>query len=100
MARNRGTTLCDCGEQLELKHAFTRPLEFSEYLIIVGLAKGSYLNYPYYLEYAGLIGCGVKCPMCDTLYYFWIGGTHHVNGKNYPIRFGDTSYWETFNDEE
>jgi len=99
MSRNRLTTKCDCGHRLVLGDAFTRPLYFDEYLRLIGVDDPS--SYPYYSEYRDIIGCGVSCPECGLRYYFWLGGRQFVamEGVWYDQRFGDTSYWETFNDE-
>ena len=97
MSRNRLSTECDCGYHLDLKDSFTRPLYFHEYLHLIGVEDE--FKYPYYREYSQIYGCGVLCPECFTRYYFWIGGKHWVDDKVYEQEFGDTSYWETFNDE-
>lgn len=89
MSRNRCTSQCDCGYELSLRNATTRPLEFWEYLRNIGIQD--HWNYPYYLEYETLLVCQVQCPECGQLYAMWLSN-----------EFGcgrDTSYWYSFNDE-
>ena len=90
MSRNRLSSQCSCGYQLELRNATTRPLLFWEYLKAIGIQEPE--EYPYYFEYMEMIVCQVCCPECGRLYCAWLNNKTGV----YPF---DTSYWYSFNDE-
>jgi len=95
VSRNRCSSQCDCGYQLQLRNATTRPLSFEDYLKAI-----TWDDCPYYTEYEDLIICQVQCPECGTLYAMWIGGSHWYDGRHAPYGCGlDTSYWYAFNDE-
>ena len=94
MSRNRCTSQCDCGYQIEPRNIITRPLYFDEYLRAIGVKEGD--GFPYYYEYEDLIVAQAQCPECGLLWCVWLGSRR----ANHSFGCGmDTSYWYSFNDE-
>ena len=87
MSRNRCSQQCDCGYQLELRNATTRPMWFHEYMRVIG-----WKDCPYEDEYQDLIVAQIQCPECGRLYAAWLR-------YKYGCHPFDTSYWYSFNDE-
>jgi len=101
VSRNRCSNVCDCGYELQLRNATTRPMRFEEYMKVIKWKDGSRLQ-SYLDEFFNLIVCQVQCPECGTLYAMWIGGTRRSEITGELIEHGcglDTSYWYAFNDE-
>ena len=95
MSKNRGTTTCKCGYELQLRNATTRPMTFREYMKAIGGDEDSYN-----CEFDTLIVCQVQCPRCGILYAMWIGGYCYSDITKQIIPYYlDTSYWYSFNDE-
>jgi len=96
MSRNQCDDTCDCGHQMTLKDAVSRPMSFDDYLKECGHSS------PYRLEYKRLICSLAICPNCDRWWLMWIHMEHYSNftnrwEKHCPLP--DLSYYHTFDDE-